>query len=748
MNVENAGKRWARMPRALRWTLRQLAWCGAGFLLARTRLFDGLPSFALALTAAAPGGSVFAACAGAAAGALAFAPDLLTGLTGTAAVIACGVICFALQTITGTPRTPLTSFFIAALCCCTAGFTTLLAAGFYRSGVLLYLCDAILAGGAAFFLMHAYALVPMLRRPSVPSAEEALAVSAAMSILLASAASWTVYVFVPARALAALAILLAAYLFGQAGGGAAGVLCGTAMEIVCRSPGLACCFGVGGLLSGLCSRRARAWTAACMAVIVGFYPLLMQTNDAVAAFAETCLACAAFCAVPKRYLQTIRRKVAAISLEKPVAAAMQNRLRTTSRAVSHIAPYLDAQQLRQGRAPGTKRMLKRVHALACSDCAQCTQCWQTDETATTEALSGAFVLLHRKQFLSPELLPEPLVSRCIRRNILVAACVQAFEESSNSVSAPDSFAIACDLLEDAAEQCGEIQQTLPQDSVAAEQVFRANGVAVRSARVTTLRGRKYLTATSEPFPETLSKTALTDALSKICACAFSLPTISAEGDVFRWQFVQTARYRLRTGTAQSAADGKVCGDCFLTFAREGRQTMILCDGMGTGSAAAADAEAAAEIFASLLRADVHADCAFRVLNSALLRREDVESVSTLDMVVVDLFTGETTFSKAGAAASYVLHKGKVDRVETPCMPAGILPETSLAHTTRTLQSGDVFVLVSDGVCAMRDDHILAALAGFRGGSAQKLAEEILRLSNRAYGKKRPDDATVLAVVVE
>ena len=748
IDLENVAKRWAHLPLMLRWTLRQLAWCGAGFLLSRTRLFDGLPSFALALSAAAPGGCLFAACAGAAGGSLLFAPDLLTGLTGTAAILACGTICFALRAITGTPKAPLTAFFVAFVCCCTAGFTTLLASGFYRSGVLLYLCDAILAGGAAYFLLRAYTLVPQFRKPFVPSAEEALVIAAAVSILLASAASWTIYVFVPARALAALAILLGAYLFGQTGGGAAGILCGAAMEVVCRSPALACCFSLGGLLGGLCSRHARAWTAVCMAVIAGFYPLLLQTNDAVAVFAETCLACAVFCAVPKRYLQRMRRRAGMFTLEKPVAAAMQKQLRATSRAVSRVTPYLAAQQLRLGSVPGTKRMIRRACALACSDCAKREQCWQAEEAATMQALTEAFMQLHRKQFLSPDSLPAPLGMQCVRRNILVASCVQAYEESSHGTAMPDSFSLACDLLENAAEQCGEMRQTLPQDSAAAEQAFRACGVSVHGVTVTLQRGRKCLTATSDPFSETLSKTALTDALSKVCGCTFSLPTVTAEGDVFRWQFVQTVRFRLRTGTAQSAADGKVCGDCFLTFAREGRQTLILCDGMGTGREAAADAEAAAEIFAALLQADVQADCAFRTLNSALLQREDVESVSTLDIVVVDLYTGEATFSKAGAAASYVLHKGKVDRVEAPCMPAGILPDAALAHTTRTLRRGDVVVLVSDGTCAMRDDHILQALKAFRGGSAQKLAEEILARSHKAYGKKRADDSTVLAVVVE
>jgi stage II sporulation protein E len=160
-----------------------------------------------------------------------------------------------------------------------------------------------------------------------------------------------------------------------------------------------------------------------------------------------------------------------------------------------------------------------------------------------------------------------------------------------------------------------------------------------------------------------------------------------------------------------------------------------------------DAEATAEIFASLVEADLSFACALRTVNEALLLREDAESVCALDTVCFDLYTGNAVFRKAGAAASYVLHKGKVDCVETPCMPVGILPDATFRETERTLRTGDAFVLVSDGACGMHDEHILQALTAFQGGSAQKLAEDILARSC-ARNRNRADDSTVLAVVVE
>ena len=746
-----------RAPTGVRFAAKQILGLMIGLMLSRTRLFDGLPSFAVAFAAAAPRSCAFSACAGAAAGCLLFSPDLLTGFSGAASVLACGMICFALRAVTGMHIRPGTAFAVAFLCCAAAGGTMLLAGGFYLSGVLLYLCDGILAGSAAFFFLRALTLWRIVRRPAVLYGAEALSLLAAASVLLLSFASVQIYVFVPARAAAVLLVLLSGTLFAQAGGGAAGILCGASMEIACALPGLACCYGIGGLLGGLLARRSRFAAPACMTVIAGLYPLLTQTNDAVAVFAETALASAVFCALPVSALQALQRTVGAAVLSADSAGAdVRRKLHTASRAVSSITPYMAAKQIRRGSIPGSTRMAKRVRDLVCADCTRQETCWREQEPQSADALAESFWLLHRKQCLSPDDLPAPLGTGCLRRNMLSAACVQAYEETAQSPYAArgipewieaDPFSAAASLLADAADQFGADRRRLPRESDAAGQVLRAHGVPVRTVDCALTDGRIVLTATSDPFPDSVQKAALTRQLGHACGCLFALPVIRASGDTFRWQFAQTARYRLRTGTAQFAADGRVCGDFFLTFPHEGRQILLLCDGMGTGAEASADAEATAEIFSSLVEADLSFACALRTVNEAMLLREDTESVCTLDAVSVDLYTGDAVFYKAGAAASYILHRGKVHRVETPCMPVGILPDASFRETKRRLRAGDAFLLVSDGTCCMRDDHILHALTAFRGGSAQKLADDVLARSCE-INRNRADDSTVLAVVVE
>ena len=746
-----------KIPYGVRFAARQLLCLAVGCLLARTRLFEGLPSFAVAYAAAVPQGYLLTASAGAAAGAMLFAADALTGLMGAAAILACGMISFAVRSVTGVRETPAAAMLTAVLCCAASDITVLCAGGFYISGVLLCICDSVLAGGAAYFYVRALKILKILRRPAAIHASEALILVAAACALLLSFSSVTVYVFVPARLLAVGLVLACAYVFAETGGGMAGILCGTALEIACGLPGLSCCYALGGLLGGLFSRRSRLLLPLTFTLVCGLYPLLVQSNVSVAVFAESAFICTLFCFLPKRFLLRVRRTFGAAVLPNDRSGStVGSRLRTAARAVSGITPYMTDHQLRQGKVPGTRHMTERVQELVCTDCSKCADCWEAHTQRSRTALAECFLLLQRRQYLSPEALPDGMQS-CVRRNMLSAGCVQAFEENAQSPFTQrglpewicaDPFSISSDLLSDAAQRLSSERQYLPQESDAVTQLFRSYEIPIQSASCFAEDGRYTLYAVTKPFAGEINKARLTAEAGRLCGCSFTLPTVTAVGEQLRWSFCQTTQFRLRTGTAQYAADGKNCGDYFLTFAQNNKQYFILCDGMGTGSTAAADAEAAAEIFASLVRADIGFDCALRTVNAALLLREDTESVSTLDVVCVDLYSGETQFCKAGAAASYLLHDGKIECVGLPCMPVGILPEIGFSRTQRTLHKGDTFVLVSDGTCAIRDDPITRTLTEFDGGSAQTLAEKILSRSRTAAPKNRADDSTVLAIVLE
>ena len=99
---------------------------------------------------------------------------------------------------------------------------------------------------------------------------------------------------------------------------------------------------------------------------------------------------------------------------------------------------------------------------------------------------------------------------------------------------------------------------------------------------------------------------------------------------------------------------KVSGDRGSYFKTDsGVLCVILSDGMGTGSEAAKESAEIVGILEKFLRSGADPAVAMKLLNSVMLLRggDDSWGYATVDLMCVDLFSGETCFYKYGAAPS-------------------------------------------------------------------------------------------------
>ena len=86
-----------------------------------------------------------------------------------------------------------------------------------------------------------------------------------------------------------------------------------------------------------------------------------------------------------------------------------------------------------------------------------------------------------------------------------------------------------------------------------------------------------------------------------------------------------------------------------------------------------------------------------MLNAALLVGPDPEVYATLDVAVLDLYSGDLEFVKAGAAPSYILREGELTQIDSRSMPAGMLPVLEPEIFRCSVQPGDLVILLSDGL---------------------------------------------------
>ncbi len=154
--------------------------------------------------------------------------------------------------------------------------------------------------------------------------------------------------------------------------------------------------------------------------------------------------------------------------------------------------------------------------------------------------------------------------------------------------------------------------------------------------------------------------------------------------------------------------------------------VLLCDGMGTGRGAAAEAGAAISVLKTLIQSGVKAPEAMELLNGVYILRDD-GGFSTVDLLQADLTTGEARLYKWGAAPSYLKRRGAVEKIGTASPPPGLgVGEAHRPEGARlSLSRGEMLVLVSDGAGGEVAERFIRQ---YGGASPKELASGVVSCS--------------------
>lgn len=192
---------------------------------------------------------------------------------------------------------------------------------------------------------------------------------------------------------------------------------------------------------------------------------------------------------------------------------------------------------------------------------------------------------------------------------------------------------------------------------------------------------------------------------------------------------------------------KLCGDQVKQISVGITDYFLLCDGMGSGEAAHAEAAMTIRLLEQFLKAGIDPAPALKTLNTAMqLRCDENGAFPAVDLLALRKDTGQVSLYKYGAAASYVKHRGSVTRYVSRSLPVGLQETEALPEIrTLTLYDGDIAVLVSDGILQEGDEWLQNLMAGF-SGDVHALVSRILRESEGHGGSA--DDCAVIAAQVE
>lgn len=725
-------------------------------------LFGRCSPLGLAMVAAAgAGGRGFAALIGAVSGYLFF-----FGVEGGLHYIAAAVLCYAIAfAVFETPLGEKEWFMpsVAALLLGICRFIYLSGSGFGSSELIFFLSEPPILFAASYAYRALFTLDRAKRSYAQLEGEERFALlTLGATLLMALSAVLLMGEFSLGRILAAVAVM-ALSKAGAKAGLLAGISVGLTMDLCSgRAPYYSMIYALAGAACGLAAKRNRFIVA--LSYLLASTAAVLWTWEAglrLSLLYEVLAAVPLFLLLPRRLREQTGKLLA---LEAPRSGDWEGARDLAVRHVRETARAFRAlyESIRESMRPlknteDPAQVFHRAAEKSCKSCRLRELCWQHDYQTTQQQLGDALPQLLERGKAENSDFPPQFRSRCIHFPAYLAATNEELLAllyrrryqgtlREHRAALCQQYAEVDRILEKAAMEIAvEFTPDLPRQA-RLRHYLRGRGLDEM--------GRVYYDAQGHLRVETPAAAHLrTEDGRRRLGEALSVSLRPAEelgnGALL---FPQAEPLAATAGVSgRSKAGEGVSGDTGTWFRREdGLLCILLCDGMGSGAAARQESALAVRLLQNFLKAGVAPELALATLNSALtLRGEEGGGCSTVDLLTVELYSGQCGIYKLGAAPTYLCRAGKVSTLAGASLPAGLCAGESPSpdKLQKRAMAGDWLVLLSDGVLGGEDDAWLrAVLENYAGNSPGELSEQITTAAAARNGEA--DDMTVIALRLE
>lgn len=746
-------------------TLRCTSYMAMGLVMSCSRVLEGGAPFGMAMVACSgPGLDGVFALAGAALGYL-ISGGVEWGIRYIAAAVLVYTIAFVFHELELYRQSffmPLSAGLVMALTGFLGSFSA--SSGTVPLAAELSLETALAFGGTYFFKEA------LSRRRRDTESEElrhsvAVIITAACALMAFSRIVFFRTVSV-GRFLSLLLVMTCAMKGGMLTGAAAGTVLGLAMDIThVGAPFYTMAYSFSGLLSGVFGKHGRILfvlsfiLAGALAVVCAW-----DTEVYISALFETFCSSVVFMLLPNfllnragMMLQYTERGSGESGLRRFTAQRVKNLgeayaqlFETVRRSVE--SPYNDE---------NIAKVFDRAADEVCVKCKYKNRCWNADYVDTLSAMNDATRAMTENGTLSVTDLPEFFREKCIGLPAFVAAVNgelrglayrrQLREHiSENRSVAWGQYSDMAEILSRVADELGSMNGSDPLAERRLIRYLRSLDIDGEASVYRDGGGRLHVILESGRLSPLTKSEDYLEKISSIVGARLCCPAEQGDGSS-RLALLEAEPLAVSVGIAAMKKQGeRVSGDKGTYFKTDaGVLCVILSDGMGTGDSAARDSAQVIEILEKFLRSGVDPATAMKILNSVmLLRSSDSWGYATVDLMCVDLFTGDTCFYKYGAAPSYVKTGRSIRRIKGETLAAGLSLGEGIAPdiVRMRLKPGCTAIIASDGVLSGTDDEWMRQLLQKAGDDMKALARMTVKEAERLYGAG--DDMTVVTVRVE
>ncbi len=438
------------------------------------------------------------------------------------------------------------------------------------------------------------------------------------------------------------------------------------------------------------------------------------------------------------------------------------RMSAISDGLSSLCAFFEEIKLRYPKQAELMRICQEALDSSCSGCQMRDGCKEREHI---ESAAGRLsFLLTKNRGLSTLDFDRELVNRCTRLpdildeinyNSRIRMGFDAPAEGRDEIMAPDYKALSRLLEKSMESEDGEywIDKELSEKLCGAidSLELEITGAMVYGRR----RRNVYIKANDLRMLES-KRNEIFDHISSCLPFSADRETLSirkcsGEGGILLFNEAETLRLDFVSRQTKAKGEVKFCGDSVTMFKnKDNRFFSLISDGMGSGREAAAVSEICTRFIESMLSVGCMNEELLMMLGGLLSGRCEgslCECSATVDLMEIDLISGKTVFYKSGAAPTYIYRGGSLFKLRSRTLPIGILCDSQAKRLDFSLSSGDVVVMVSDGVTGSDEEcpWLFELLRqNIECSDVERTADLIMKY---AIGHGSPDDITVAVVKV-
>lgn len=763
--------------------------CLVGFFLGRAVLLGELVPLAVAFAGAVawifPASGVLAV--------IGVSAGLATVVKGVPFVVTCAaavLVWFFLTSLPANLKRPLLvipGIVFALIVILKAGYFAFIDSSPYDYISVVF--EAAFAGVFTLVFLNALPSLRKLVRLQSMSGEELFCILILAAAILAGTGGLEFWEVSLQGLLSRLIILILALVGGMGQGAAAGALMGIIPGLAYAAvPVVIGGYSFAGLVAGICRGLGKPGVATGFLLGSIFLFIYLHNFDHFTTLIiETSLAILFFFMIPGRYMEKLAGSLplmvsgsaAGISPGSRIQAAVNVRMHKWSRIFRELSQG-HAQALCTAtpdfrQEPALQALFNEIGQKVCNGCGVYQICWEREFYLTYQSLLDIFTQVEIYGQVTVNDLPETLKRRCTRARELAIAIACLYDtyklnrywtrrimESKEIIA--EQLKCVSEIIEGlSAELQFEIEESAGREVMLKEKLKQSGIPAVEVKLYRQKKGEEEVALSRQPCSD------LMDCYSRVVPIVEQfvkeplLPPILNCSGVLRdglcfFRLYPALKYQVNIGVAKTGKGGStVCGDshAFVPL-RGGEFAFMLSDGMGAGAQAACESSTALSLLEHLLESGLSRELAVKTVNSLMMLRFPGDSFATLDMITLNLYSGQAEFMKIGATPSFIKRGRRVSLVRANSLPVGIIKDIDVTSVTKKLVQGDLLVMVSDGVLDAysgpggKEEWLKEVLQKTGEMEPQDLASVLLQLATAGVGgaARVPDDMTVLIARLE